>query len=119
MSFLSKIEKAVDVASSLKSIAGKLDSSGLLNGINLNNIDVGNLNNMGSIIQSNISGMTDGFTKEIMDSVNMDEIEKIGADIKPSDLGIDMNEFTNFDIPGVDTSSLGIDLSSLNGLEFK
>lgn len=114
MSVLSKIESAVDAITTINSIAGKvnqLQSTGLLNGINLNNITPDNISGIGSQLTANIQQQSNNLMSSINDSVDVNSIESLASSITPEDVGIDINSMFN-DIPGYDPSML-------KGISFK
>lgn len=125
MSILSKIEKIVDAVTTIDSIANKINSSGILNGININNIKPGDISSAGSTIQSNIQSMTSGLTTQMTASFDTSQFEDLATSIKPEDMGIDMNEITKElnmnmgdfkDMPGFDMSEIE---NAFNGISFR
>ena len=114
MSVLSKIESAVDAISTINSIAGKvnqLQSTGLLNGINLSNITPDNIGGIGNQLTANLQQQSNSLMESINGSIDVNSIENIANNITPEDVGIDINSMFN-DIPGFDPSML-------EGISFK
>lgn len=115
-SILGKIEKAVNIASTVSNIASKVNSSGLLNGVNLKNIKADEISSIGNLLQGNIDGMASNLTSQISGAVDTSQFENMASSITPEDLGmdLDMSEFTSQfgNIEGLDTSIL-------NGISFK
>lgn len=127
--FLSKIEKIVDTATTVNSIYTKLNSSGLLSGINLNNIDPKNLGSIGNTIQSNVQNIANGITGDITSSFDTSEIENIAKTMTPEELGVEMPDMSSIqsqiesemsNIQGVDMSEFNVDTSQFDfsGLDF-
>lgn len=92
---LSKIEKIVGAATSIGNIYNKLNSSGLLSGVNLNNIDASNLGSIGSTLQGNISNFTKTITDDISKSIDVSQITGIADSITPSELGLEIPDMSS------------------------
>lgn len=129
MSILNKIEKVVNTVSTVNRIKSTLDSSGLLSGINLNNIDINNLGGIGSSLQSNIEKQSSSMMEEVMGSIDISSIENITSSITPQELGIEIPDYSNImnevnsqmsGIEGVDIDMSSfmseIDLSGLDSI---
>ena len=113
LSTINGILSAVETTANIASTVNSLSSSGLLKGINLNNITPQNISGVGTTLMSNITGQSDSIMKEVESSmIDVSEIERVAETITPEDVGIDTSSV--FDelksIPGFDPSMLeGID----------
>lgn len=106
---LGKIEKVVNVATTVNSIVGKLDSSGLLKGINLNNLTPDSIKSVGSNLQSTIQSQSDSMMNELMGSINVNEIQNMATSITPEELGIEIPDPEQFKAEAMS----GLDLDAI------
>lgn len=110
---LRTVANIVDGAFSIKRIATTINSSGILNGINVKDIDPNNLGAIGEKIKSNITSSSDsimGDLSGLSSSFDTSSMEKVMSSIELSDVGIDTSELEK--IPGFDKSML-------EGISFK
>lgn len=127
---LHRVEKIVDTVTTFNSIYTKLNTSGLLSGINLNNIDPKNIGGIGNTIQSNVQNIANGLVGDISGSFDTSEIENIAKTMTPEELGVEMPDMSSItsqvesemsSIEGINASDFdfsGIDLSDLERISF-
>lgn len=127
---LHRVEKIVDTVTTFNSIYTKLNTSGLLSGINLNNIDPKNIGGIGNTIQSNVQNIANGLVGDISGSFDTSEIENIAKTMTPEELGVEMPDMSSItsqvesemsSIEGINTSDFdfsGINLSDLERISF-
>lgn len=127
---LHRVEKIVDTVTTFNSIYTKLNTSGLLSGINLNNIDPKNIGGIGNTIQSNVQNIANGLIGDISGSFDTSEIENIAKTMTPEELGVEMPDMSSItsqvesemsSIEGINASDFdfsGMDLSDLERISF-
>lgn len=136
---LRKIDGLVSAATSINSIYSTLNSTGLLKGISLNNIDFNNLGSIGNTIQSNLQNVTNGITGDLTSAIDVSDITNLAESITMEDLGLEMPDMSSItsdieaqmanatNVSGldidmsqfdIDMSQLDFDLSSLEHIKF-
>lgn len=127
---LHRVDKIVDTVTTFNSIYTKLNTSGLLSGINLNNIDPKNIGGIGNTIQSNVQNIANGLVGDISGSFDTSEIENIAKTMTPEELGVEMPDMSSItsqvesemsSIEGINASDFdfsGMDLSDLERISF-